>query len=193
VATNRLSGTNVHLVFTFIRAAAGGCHSGGDPHGDLYRMLHNNNFVARPIDGRAGYTRQSFTDMLQAIIGSVQPNYIRTQSSIGHRDQGDSLDHVDHTSGAILAADADTYANGNTWIRRDEYLGYSIRHLPDNVFGYWQTRKIEIWEKYWPEDPELNSWDWRVAMARQYRPEGRIFWPNTPWVGPGDFYVQSCG
>ncbi len=191
VATNRLNGTNVRLVFTFIHGASGGCtEPGQDAYGDLYRMLHDNNFVAHPIDGRAPYNRASFTGMLTSIIATVNPAYIRTNSSIGHREG----DHVDHTSAAILAADADTTANGETWIRRDEYQGYVMRDdpatYPDNVFGYWRDEKTDIWNAYWPHDPEIpGGWIWSSVLGKQYRLDGRIFWPGIPWVAPGDFHV----
>lgn len=189
VATNRLNGTNVRLVFTYVHAAAGGCDDvNGDPQGDLYRMLHDNSYVARPIDGRAPYNRQSFTGMLHAIINHVRPDYMRSGSTIGHREG----DNVDHTSAANLVADADTDGKGNTWIRRDEYQGYIIENYPENVFGRWRDEKIAIWDQYWPHDPELASWSHRAKLTRQYRPEGRIFHPGTPWVGPGDFHVPGC-
>jgi LmbE family N-acetylglucosaminyl deacetylase len=189
LATNRLNGTNVHLVFTYVHAAAGACDTpDGDPQGDLYRMLHDDSFVASPIDGRAPYTRASFTGMLRSIIGAVGPDYMRSPSSIGHREG----DHVDHTSAAVLVADADTTGNGDTWIRRDEYQGYIIESFPENVSGYWLNEKTAIWDQYWPHDPALNDTSHRAKLSRQYRPEGRIFRPGTPWVGPGDFYVPGC-
>lgn len=36
-----------------------------------------------------------------------------------------------------------------------------------------------------PYDPEVAG-AWENVMQKQYRPEGRIFWPGTPWVPPGD-------
>ncbi|HEX8867095.1 MAG TPA: PIG-L family deacetylase [Lentzea sp.] len=194
LATNRLDGTNLHLGFTFVKAASGGGCDPNDPvsdaRGDLYRMLHDDSFVAQPIDGRAPYTRASFTGMLHDIIREVEPDYIRSLSSIGHRLPPPNTDHVDHVSSAILAADADT-VDGNTWIRRDEYDGYVIESYPKNVFGDWAVRKTEIWDQYWPKDPALDAGSHREKMERQYRPEGRIFWPGTAWVGPGDLSV--CG
>jgi hypothetical protein len=124
--------------------------------------------------------------MLRAILDTARPDYIRSQSTIGHREG----DNVDHTSAALFVADADVDAAGNTRIRRDEYTGYAIVHLPDNVFGYWRTEKTAIWNRYWPFDPELNSSSWQNVMGKQYRPVGRIFDPGVPWVPPGDF--TSC-
>lgn len=180
VATNRLNGTNVHLVFTFIHAAAG-----RDQCGDLYRMVHDDSFVAQPIDGRAAYTKASFVGTLRSIITTLNPNYIRTQSSIGHREP--DRDHVDHIAGTILAADADTYPDGTTRIRRDEYQGYVIRSYPDNVFGYWRDEKTAVWNEYRPRDPNVPPGSWDDVMGKQYRPEGRVFQPGTPWVQPPDF------
>ncbi|MFD9966008.1 PIG-L family deacetylase [Amycolatopsis sp. NPDC058986] len=187
LATNRLNGTNVHLVFTFVHAADGG-H--GDPCGDLFRMLHLPAYVAQPIDGRAPYTKDSFVGMLGSIIDTIRPDYIRTHNSLGHRDPAPNTDHVDHISGAILSADADADAAGSTKIRRDEYLGYIIRTLPDNVFGYWRDEKTAVWKAYQPLDTQTFSTSWSVAMGRQYRPEGRIFFPGARWVPPDDF--TSC-
>ncbi|RAS70179.1 hypothetical protein C8D87_101479 [Lentzea atacamensis] len=60
------------------------------------------------------------------------------------------------------------------------------------MFGYWQARKEEIWDQCWPHDPELSGDAHAYAVGRQMRPEGRIFWPGTPWVPPGDFHVAGC-
>jgi LmbE family N-acetylglucosaminyl deacetylase len=185
VAVDHLDGTNVHLVFTYIHAAAGP----EDNCGDLYRMLHDDSYVAQPIDYRPGYTKDSFVGMLRSIIDYTQPDYIRTQSTIGHREvRGDGVaDNIDHIAGAILAADADVDGAGNTWIRRDEYQGYIITEYPDNVGGYWRDRKQQIWNSYKPFDYQIGPSSWDNVMGKQYRPEGRIFWPGIPWVPPGDF------
>ncbi|MEV0681879.1 PIG-L family deacetylase [Actinosynnema sp. NPDC050436] len=189
LATNRLDGTNVRLVFTFVHAASGGCDTPGeDAQGDLYKMLHDDDYVAQPIDGRAPYDRASFTAMLKSIITTADPAFIRTTSSIGHRED----DHVDHTSAAILAADADTTATGDTWIERNEYQGYVVRDdpatYPDNVFGYWRDEKIAIWNEYWTHDPEITDGNtWSALYGRQYQLPGRSFQPGVPWVPPGDF------
>jgi LmbE family N-acetylglucosaminyl deacetylase len=181
VATNRLVGTNVHLVFTFISAA-----NEADACGDLYKMWHNPNYIARPIDGRPVYTKASFVGMLRSMLTTIRPDYIRTQSTIGHRQR----DHVDHVAGALLVADADADKFGNTMIRRDEYLAYIIANYPDNVFGYWQDEKRAIWNKYVPEDPEVDETSWQNVMGKQYRPLDRIFYPGARWVPPPDF--NSC-
>jgi LmbE family N-acetylglucosaminyl deacetylase len=182
LATNRLTGTNLRLVFTFIHAAAGP----EDNCGDLYRMWHDPTYVAQPIDGRPSYKKSSFTAMLNGILTTARPDYIRTQSTIGHREG----DNVDHTSSALFVADADVDSAKRTRIRRDEYQGYIITGFPDNVAGYWKTEKTAIWNQYWPHDPELNSTSWQNVMGKEYRPTGRIFYPGTPWVPPSDF--TSC-
>ncbi|WP_410647655.1 PIG-L family deacetylase [Amycolatopsis sp. cmx-4-54] len=185
VAVNHLDGTNVHLVFTYIHAAAGP----EDNCGDLYRMLHDDSYSARPIDRRPAYTKDTFVGMLRSIIDYVKPDYMRTQSTVGHRERrGDGIaDNVDHVAGAILAADADVDGAGNTLIRRDEYQGYIITDFPDNVGGYWRDRKQQIWNRYKPFDNQMGPTTWDNVMGKQYRPQGRIFWPGTPWVPPGDF------
>lgn len=183
LATNRLAGTNVHLVFTFIHAAAG-----SDQCGDLARMVFSRNYVAQPIDGRPAYTGYSFVATLRAIIDWLRPDYIRTMSSLGHREP--DPDNVDHVASAILAADADTISGNQTWIRRDEYQGYVIRQpsYPENVFGYWRDEKTAAWDAYWPHDPNIAPGSWYNVMGKQYLPVGRIFWPGTPWVRPPDFH-----
>lgn len=182
LATNRLVGTNLRLVFTFIHAAAGP----EDNCGDLYRLWHDPTFVARPIDGRPSYTKSSFIGMLRGILSTANPDYIRTGSTIGHREG----DNVDHTSSALLVADADVDSSHRTRIRRDEYQGYIISGFADNVFGYWRDEKTAIWNQYWPHDPELNSTSWQNVMGKQYRPTGRIFNVGTLWQPPTDF--NSC-
>lgn len=182
VATNRLNGTNVRLVFTFIHAAAGP----EDDCGDLWRMWHDPAFVAQPIDGRPAYDKASFIDLLRAILETAGPDYIRSQSTIGHR----VGDHVDHVSAALLVADADVDDAGLTLIRRDEYTGYAIGGLPDNVFGFWRDEKTAIWNEYWPHDPELNGDSWQGIMGKQYSPDDRKFMPGQLWVPPDDF--TSC-
>ncbi|MEU6151854.1 PIG-L family deacetylase [Actinosynnema sp. NPDC047251] len=183
VATNTLDGTNVRLVFTFIHAAGG-----SDQCGDLARMVNSSTYVAQPIDGRASYTRASFVAMLRAIITTAQPNLIRSQNSLGHRDPVPDRDHVDHIAGAILTAAADADAAGNTVVRRDEYLGYVIRGYPDNVFGTDRTEKTAVWDQYWPHDFQLGAGDWSNVMGRQYSPDGRVFPVGHPWIPPGDFH-----
>ncbi|GAA3042625.1 PIG-L family deacetylase [Actinokineospora globicatena] len=186
VAVNHLVGTQVHLVFTFIHAAAGPA----DNCGDLYRLITVPGFVAHPIDGRPGYTRAAFTGMLDAIIDHVDPDHIRTQSSVGHREP--DPDNIDHVTGAILVAEADVDAAGTTRVRRDEYTGYQIRQLPDNVSPYWATAKRAAWDAYWPHDwnlyrgvtPGHRPWD--NVMAKQYHPAGRVFTPGIPWIPPAD-------
>ncbi|GLW95209.1 hypothetical protein Aglo03_60250 [Actinokineospora globicatena] len=186
VAVNNLVGTRVHLIFTFIHAA-----SGWDQCGDLYRLINTPGFSAAPIDGRPAYTRSGFTGMLRGIIDYVRPAYIRGQSSIGHRDA--DPDNIDHTAGAILLAEADLDGAGNTYLRRDEYTGYQIRQLPDNVAPYWTSVKTSAWDAYWPNDWNLYNFTppgvrpWGNVMARQYLPPGRIFYPGTHWIPPGDF------
>jgi LmbE family N-acetylglucosaminyl deacetylase len=182
VATERLAGTDLRLVFTFVHAAAGP----EDPCGDLFRMWHDPGFVAVPLDGRPSYTQASFVGMLRAVLDTAQPDYIRSQSTIGHREG----DHVDHVSGALLVADADVDAAGCTRVPRHEYTAYAVLGLPDNVTGYWRDEKTAIWNEYWPHDPQLNGFSWQDVMGKQSRPEGRVFVPGSPWVPPDDF--TSC-
>lgn len=182
LATNRLVGTNLRLIFTFIHAAAGP----EDPCGDLYRMWHSPSFVAQPIDGRASYTKDSFTAMLRAILAAAVPTRIRTQSTLGYK-QGD---HVDHTSSGVFAADADADSSGRTVYRRDEYLGYIIANYPDNVSAYWRTEKTDMWNQYWPHDPALGPGAWQNVMGKQYHPGGQRYLPGAPWADPRDF--TSC-
>ncbi len=153
-------------------------------------VLYNSG--AQPIDGRAPYSRASFVDTLRSIINYVQPDYIRTQSSIGHRDPHPNADNVDHTASAILAAEADTDWAGNTWKRRDEYQGYVIRQLPENVFGYWRSEKLAIWHEYQPHDPYVPPGAWDDVAGKQYLPSSRIFWPGIPWVPPPDYNPAGC-
>ncbi|AHH98308.1 PIG-L family deacetylase [Kutzneria albida] len=185
VATNQLNGTNLHLVFTFIHAAA----APEDPTGDLYRMLHDPAFIANPIDGRPGYTQAAFVAMLSALITDVAPDYIRTQNTLGHRDPAPNRDHVDHTAGAILAAMADRDASGNTRVRRDEYLGYAIRDdiaYPSEPSGL-ADFKTSMWNAYAPHDPELAPGAWLPVMGKQYRRPGGIYLPGSSWAAPTDF------
>lgn len=182
LATNRLVGTNLRLIFTFVHAAGGP----EDVCGDLYRMWHDPSFVAHPIDGRAPFTKATLISVVRAILNTAKPNYIRTHSTIGHREG----DNVDHTSSALLVADADADAGGRTIYRRDEYLGYIVALYPDNVFGYWRAEKTAMWSRYLSHDPEHGPSGWMNVMGKEYRPIGRIFSPGWPWVPPGDF--TSC-
>jgi LmbE family N-acetylglucosaminyl deacetylase len=182
VPTNRLTGTGVRLVFTFVHAAA----NPEDPCGDLWRLWHDPTFVAQPIDGRPGYDQASFLALIRAVIDIAAPDHIRSQSTIGHYEG----DHIDHVSSALLVADADVDADGLTVVRRDEYIGYAIAGLPDNIEGYWRDEKTAIWNEYWPHDPELNGTLWQNVMGRQYSPPDRIFLPGRLYVPPDDF--TSC-
>lgn len=182
VATNVLAGTMVRLVFTFVHAAA----NPEDPCGDLWRLWHDPAFVAQPIDGRPAYDRASFLDLLRAVLDTAAPDHIRSPSTIGHH-QGD---HIDHTSAALLVADADVDSAGLTVVRRDEYLGYAIAGLPDNVWDYWRDEKTAIWNEYWPHDPELDGRVWQNVMGKQYAPPDRSFPPGRLYVPPTDF--TSC-
>lgn len=116
--------------------------------------------------------------------GAREPAEHGRSHHIGHR-QPDP-DHVDHVAGAVLAAEADTDAAGNTLVRRDEYDGYVIRQYPDNVAGHWRDEKTAVWDRYWPHDPALGPDSRREVMGRQYSPDGRVFHPGVPWVPPGD-------
>ncbi|MGW6443550.1 PIG-L family deacetylase [Lentzea sp. NPDC055074] len=177
--TNRLAGTNVRIVYTYVHAAAGP----EDNFGDLWRLLNVPGFRARPIDGRPEYTYHGFVGMIRGVIDHVGPDLIRTGSSIGHREG----DHIDHTAAAILVADANTDDHGRTAVLRQEYTGYRLLNFPENVEEPLCGKKTEIWDEYWPHDPELNRWSWRGAMSRRYAPEGRLFHPGVPWIPPGDF------
>ena len=179
VPTNRLVGTNVRIVYTYVHAAAGP----EDNFGDLWRLLAVPGFRAQPIDGRPSYTCDEFTGMLRGLIDTAAPDLIRTGSSIGHREG----DHVDHTAGAILVADADTDDARRTLVRRFEYDGYKVLGFPENVHGFLRDQKTAIWDAYWPHDPELNAWSWRGALSRRYQPDGRVFHPGSAWVPPADF------
>ncbi|SDX09070.1 GlcNAc-PI de-N-acetylase [Amycolatopsis xylanica] len=183
IATNTLNGVNLRLVFLYIHAAEGA------DKGDLYRMLANPSFVANPIDGRPGYTKAQFQSMLHALIVRADPDFIRTQSTIGHRMRrpDNTVDHIDHTAAAILTANACVDANNNTLVRRDEYHCYCIQDWEDNVWGYWRDEKTAIWSKYLPHDPELGPSSWFEVMGKQYRPTDRIFEPGTPWTPPPDY------
>ncbi|MBW4719099.1 PIG-L family deacetylase [Saccharothrix obliqua] len=180
VATNTLDGTGVRLAFMFIHAAGG-----SDQVGDLARMVLDGGFQARPIDGRAPYTRDSFLGVLRDLLRRAGPDYVRTLSTVGHR-EGDR-DHVDHTAAAILAALADRDEHGRTWIRRDEYDGYVIRQRPENWSGFWRDEKAAAWREYRRHDPELGPNDWDEVMERQYRQ--RVFEAGDPWTPPDDFSV----
>ncbi|PWK90853.1 GlcNAc-PI de-N-acetylase [Lentzea atacamensis] len=179
VATNKLVGANVRIVYTYIHAAAGP----EDNFGDLWRLLNVPGFEAQPIDGRPPYTYDGFVGMIRGLIAKADPDLIRTSSSIGHREG----DHVDHTAGAILVADANTDGAGRTAVLRCEYVGYKVLTFPENVHGFLREKKTEIWDEYWPHDPELNAFSWRAALSRRYQPDGRVFHPGVPWVPPGDF------
>ncbi|MFD2468967.1 PIG-L family deacetylase [Amycolatopsis silviterrae] len=191
VPVDHLNGTNLHLVFTYLHGAAGP----EDNCGDLYRMLNDDGFEAMPIDDRPGYRKADFLGMINGIIDYVNPDYIRSQSTIGHRDKnpaGESKpDHVDHIAGAILVADADVDENGNTRIRRDEYQGYVIQYYPDNVDDGWRQEKQAMWDQYKPHDPVMGPNTWDELAGKQYRPLGRIFEAGTPWVPPGDFSCEQ--
>ncbi|MEU4800834.1 PIG-L family deacetylase [Actinosynnema sp. NPDC023587] len=180
VATNTLDGTGVRLVFTFVHAAGG-----SDQTGDLARMVLDGGFVANPIDDRPPYTRESFTGVLRDLLERAGPDYIRTLSTVGHREE--DRDHVDHTAGAILVALADLDEDGRTRIRRDEYAGYAIRRRPPNSTGFWRGQKTAVWHAYRPHDPSLNPGDWDNVMDRQYRE--RVFEVGDPWAPPDDFRV----
>jgi LmbE family N-acetylglucosaminyl deacetylase len=176
VATNTLDGTNVRLAFTYIWSASG---EAGDSNGDLYRMWFDANFVAQPIDGSATYTRSSFLDMLRAVISTAKPDYIRTQNTITNRD----VDHIDHISGALFAAQADS-CQGRTVIQRDEYLDYVIKEMPPNIEGYWATEKLEIFNKYLEHD--AKAFEWKEVYNREYR--RTVYKPKDRWVPRTDHF-----
>lgn len=177
VATNTLNGTNIRLVFTFIRAASGAAN---DPDGDLYRMWFDPTFEAQPIDGRPAYTRSSLLAMLSALISTAKPDYIRTQNTIANRTDPE---HVDHIAGALFAAEADTSAD-RTLIPRYEYYGYVISNMPANWEGYWVDEKQAIFEEYAQYDPEAAGW---VAMKdRQY--QRMSYASGDQWVARTDHF-----
>lgn len=196
VATDTLTGTRVHLLFLYIHAADG---ASGDNCGDLYRMLHDPAFAGRPIDGRPAYTRQDLLATLRAVTDGVNPDYLRSQSTIGHRDG----DHIDHTSAALFAAAADSTippgadpltATGTTVRQRDEYQGYSLANQPDRFGGYWRDEKLAVWNAYKPHDPAVGPTTWDELAGKETDPAaaGRRFTANGTWAPPGDF-TNQCG
>lgn len=188
VATNHLEGTRVHLAFLFVKGAANCCRW-GDPFGDLFRMLQDPDFVARPTDGRAPYTRDSLVGTLRAMLDAVDPDQVRSLYSLGHRDAGPALDHCDHTSAAIVAGLGDTDDRSRTVRTRLEYWAYRIRTQPDNQARKWEGPKYAAWQAYVAHHPGLpgpEAWSYGL-LARSYAPADGAFRPGVPWTPPADF------
>jgi LmbE family N-acetylglucosaminyl deacetylase len=172
LATNRLAGTSLTLVFTFINAANGGT---GDPVGDLGRMWADPTFVARPIDGRPTYTQKQFTAMLRALIASVDPDFIRVPDPDGEAMGG----HVDHANASRFAMEANS-TGGVVTRRADTYFDYIDAQMPENFFGYWRDEKLAMWNAYKPFDSEVGPTSWDELASREHR--RRIYWPGDRWV-----------
>ena len=174
--SSTLNGTHVRLIFTYIHAEDA---AHGDSYGDLWRMRRDESFEASPLDGRAAYTHDEFVDTLRDIIYAANPDLIRTQNSAF-----EEHDHIDHTSGAILAAEADT-VDGATMIRRSEYYDYAIGGLDANWSGYWVNEKTAVWHTYVRYDRQVAPGGWDNVMNRQYLRE--TYMPGDPWVPSDDF------
>ena len=176
LSSSTLNGTRVRLVFTYIHAADS-FH--GEPYGDLWRMRHDETFEAFPLDGRASYTHDELVDTLREMIYAVNPDLIRTQNT-----QFEPKDHVDHTSAAIFAAEADTI-DGATMIERSEYFDYQIGDFKENYTGYWVREKTAIWHTYMRYDREVGPGAWDGCMAKEYVRGSYL--PGDEWSPPDDF------
>lgn len=171
----------IRIVGTYIHAAAGP----EDNQGDLYRLQKSLISSTTPINGDPAYSRASFIAMLRGIMDRANPAYIMTGSTVGHR----YGDNVDHTSSALLVAEANHGgAQGALW-RRDEYEAYTIQNWPSTVHPSLVTEKREIWNTYIPYDPELNIGNWENVMDKQGWQAGRVFLPGSAWDPPLDFNV----
>jgi LmbE family N-acetylglucosaminyl deacetylase len=167
--TATLDGTQVRLLFTYVRAA-----SRLDRDGDLYRLWQDASYVASPVDGRKPFSRETYIETLRRVIATCNPDLVRTQDSSTTRNR----DHIDHIAGALLAMEANSKA-GRVRHRCLEYLGYEVRNLPPNLDAVRTARKTEVFRAYTPFDPEaatLESW----TLNRQY--VRRELLPGDPWV-----------
>jgi LmbE family N-acetylglucosaminyl deacetylase len=171
LASNRLDGTNLNLVFTFINAANGGI---GDPVGDLGRLWTDPTFVTQPIDGRSAYNRAQFVAMLRALIAYVGPDFLRVQDPAGDEMGG----HVDHANGARFVLEANS-ADGLAAKRADTYFDYIDAKMPENFNGYWRDEKLAMWNAYKPFDSEVGPTAWDELGSREHR--RRIYWPGDRW------------
>lgn len=175
LATNKLRGTGVRLVFTYMSAA------NGTDNGDLWRMWHNPAFAATPIDGRPSYTRASFIAMLKELIACAGPEFLRMQDTEGNP----MGDHIDHTAAARFAMSANLDASGKCVLRADEYFGYIVTNFAENWSGYWRDEKKAAWDCYKPFDSQVGDTSWDNVMGRQYR--RHVYWPGDTWVEIGEF------
>ncbi|MDQ2583698.1 PIG-L family deacetylase [Saccharothrix yanglingensis] len=167
--TNRLrAAPHVRLAFAFVSAA------NGADDGDLTRMLRDPMFVARPIDGRPGYTAPQLVAMLRNLIDALGPAFLRGQDPDGVA----VGDHIDHQAAGRFVMAANTAAPGGLVDRRlDTYLGYLGQHAPATWSGHWADEKLAMWQAYKAHDPKLagtSSWDgMAVRQTRRH-----VWWPG---------------
>ncbi|MCE3550360.1 PIG-L family deacetylase [Pseudonocardia sp. RS11V-5] len=169
--SNRLDGTNLNLVFTFVNAANAAVN---DPVGDLGRMWSDPTFTTQPIDGRSSYNHAQFVEMLRGLIAYVGPDFLRVQDPAGEEMGG----HVDHANGARLAMEANSL-DGVVSHRADTYFDYIDAQMPENFDGYWRNEKQAMWNAYKPFDSEVGPTTWDVLAGREHR--RRIYWPGDRW------------
>jgi LmbE family N-acetylglucosaminyl deacetylase len=169
VASNRLNGTEVRLVFLFLQAAAG---SFEDDVGDLQRMWRDPGFVARPIDGRPAYTGDGLLAVLRALNTQVQPTFLRTLDPWG----AGMNSNVDHIYAAHFVLAANQRPDGTAERRCDTYFDYIAAAMPENFGGHWRDTKQAMWDAYRPFDNQVGPTAWNELAGRQHM--RRIYWPG---------------
>jgi LmbE family N-acetylglucosaminyl deacetylase len=190
LASNTLNGTNLRLIFTFIKAAAGGSKDPlkkDDPEGDLYKMLKSESYEAKPLDKRPSYNKAKLLEVLRDLICKFNPDLIRIQD----RDfPSSATEHIDHISGALFASEASA-ESGKYKYKVYLYYGYAIKgdNMLKNVHSRLELRKRAVWRQYIEFDKEAKGSDWdATVMNRQHIRS--IHEKGSEWKKrPLDFYV----
>lgn len=141
----------------------------GDPYGDLYRMWNDR---TTPLVTYFGDEKRSGNGTIVAIkqyIHHYAPDVIRTHDpdvEPAILEGGETLDHIDHIYTAKFVQEA---AKAFPLIPVYAYMGYPIRHQPENVSPELAAKKLQMWRKYQEIDTEVAGEQWDLAMSRCYK------------------------
>ncbi len=131
---------STRITFLFMRLPDGNGDGSGfasTNYESLQKLWTGSISVMHAIDGSTSYTKQDLINTLAGIMGSYQPNVIRTQDYVGTYGNGDHSDH--YTTAYLTRAANQTYNTGNHQLIG--YMGYPSSSQPANVSGTAQTQK----------------------------------------------------
>lgn len=146
----------------------------GDIYGSLYKMWHDHAVITDTVSNSVGwsspyYTYENVIGMIKQGIEYYKPDMIRTHdpdTEPAIDKDGETLDHIDHIYTAKFVQAA---AKSFPTIPVYAYMGYPIRHQPENVLPELAEKKLAMWRKYQEIDTSVAGEQWDLASKRCYK------------------------